>query len=290
MAFQNRLLSTLPTRTPDVEIIFHGQLLMRSDGTSCEVAINPLALNHQLTIEARTRVANQPDVIEMRHLGLLNFRNPEGMTIEVRPTEGTVPLAWNCISETAPDTNSGLTTALSSEQDFRWILNLEGNLFHNSTLSCPLFQNRQHVIRLQHGEYFFRTGVRAPAGLKYTRRPPPQNPPEFRRIGAIARASVFLNPSESIVIAWNDGTGERELPLGSVPNGFHEIYVEHTPLFLDPNVAIGHDELAEYYKVLDVPQASRFTFTTVRENPSPFDKGTPTIPCQIVRLDEPGPN
>lgn len=284
MPFQERRLSTLPTRTPDVEIIFHGQLLMQSDGTGCEIAVNPLALNHVLSIEARTRVPGQPDVIHMRHWGPLHFRQPEGMTIQINPQSDT-RAAWKCVGETSPNHQTGVG---APPDDFRWILNLEGALFHNTNVVCPLFNNRQHVIRLLDGEYFFRTGLRAPAGLRFVRKLAGQNPADFRRIGAIARVSAFLNPTQTLVLTWHDGTQEQVLPLDKPPqNGVHEVYIENTPLFIDPAVAIGHDELAEYYKVLDVPPAQRFTFTTIRETIGAFDRGTPTIPCQVIRLDEP---
>src|SRR5215204_3898802 len=96
MPFKTRPLTDIPTRPPDVEIIFHGQLLLRSeDGVSCEVGINPIAANHVLTVEARTKTAGQPDVIHMRHVGPLHFRLP-GMTIEVtEPAD--FPAAWKCV-------------------------------------------------------------------------------------------------------------------------------------------------------------------------------------------------
>lgn len=286
MAFQPRLLSTVPGRPPDVDIIFHGQLLLRSrDGVNCEVGVNPLALNHQLSIWSVTKVPGQPDVVNMRHNGPLNFRGVEGMTIGVTGEIDT-RAAWKCVSNDAVDPVQG---GGAPPQDFRWILNLEGSLFHNSLLQCPLF-GTQNSIKLTNGEYFFRTGVRSGSNLKYVRRRAAANPTDFRRIGAVARASVFLNQTQSLVMTWRDATAEQTLALGKPPtNGIHEIYVENTPLFIPETSAIGHDELVEYYKVLPgVNQADRFTLHSERENPGPFDKGTPTIPCQVIRLDEPG--
>ena len=295
MAFQDRLLSTIPTRPADVEIIFHGQLLLRStDGRSCDVAINPIAANHFLTIEARTKIAGQPDVINMRQVGQLNFRSPEGMTIEVNPPADTLA-SWKCVSATAINPESGAVGPSGGggpqAEDFRWVMNLEGGLFHNANLRCSVFENRQHVIRLQQGEFFFRSGNRARPGLRYERRQNGQNPANFRGLGAIARVSAFLGQTQTVIMRWNDATGPQVLTLEKPPQGgIHEIYVENTPLFIDPATALGHDELAEYYKVLpDVAQNAKFTFRSFQEpQPGPgFDAGTPTIPCQVVRLDEP---
>lgn len=284
MAFQRRLLNTLPTRTPDVEIIFHGQILLRSDGTSCEAAINPLAINHQLSIHVRTKISGQADLIHMRHHGPLNFRNP-GMTIELDPPSDTLA-AWRCVAETAINyQNDNVTPA----EDFRWVLNMEGDQFHNTRLNCNAF-GTQHVVRLESGEYFFRTGARAPLGLKYVRKLGGQNPTDFRRIGAIARASLFMNATQTLNVRWNDGLAEQLLPLDKPrANAIHEVYIEHTPLFLRPGSILGHDELVEYYKILPgVAASGRFTFQSAQEPSGLPDAGTPTIPCQVMRLDEPG--
>jgi hypothetical protein len=284
MAFQRRPLNTIPTQTPDVDIIFHGQLLLRSDGASCEVAVNPIALSHQLSIEIRTKIPNQSDVIHMRHHGPLNFRQP-GMTIAVDPVQSP-RIAWKCVADTTINYQHDTVTPAD---DFRWILNMEGDQFHNSALTCSAF-GTQHVIRLENGEYFFRTGVRAPAGLKYVRELGGQNPTPFRRIGAIARASLFLQSTQTLNVRWNDGFNEQLLALDKpVTNSTHEIYIENTPLFIPRHIQLGHDELLEYYKVFPgVAGNARFTFESVDEGGGGFDKGTPTIPCQVMRLDEPG--
>jgi hypothetical protein len=288
MPFRTKALSEVPAAVPDVDIIFHGQLLLRpsADEKSCEVAVNPVAVKHILSIEARTKIPNQPDVIEMQHHGPLNFREPEGVTIEVEQAADPA-FVFKCVGDGAPDYRTG-EGAVS--EDFRWVLNLEGDQFHNTALTCPIFTNRQNVINLKNGQYFFRTGIRSGQDLTYVRRLLGENPTDFKRIGAIARASVFLNPTQVVVMRWFDGTSERALNLRKVSGASHEIYIQNTPLFLPDSEAIGHDELAEYYKILPTVGADhRFTFHTVRQGGT-RDKGTPTIPCQVVRLDGPGGN
>ncbi len=284
MAFQRRLLDTIPDQTPDVDIIFHGQLLLRSDGTSCEVAVNPIALNHHLSIEVRTKIPHQSDVIHMRHFGSLNFRQP-GMTIAVDPPQSP-RIVWKCVADTTINYQHDIHTPVD---DFRWILNMEGDQFHNSPLTSNVF-GTQHVIKLENGEYFFRTGVRAPAGLKYVRELGGQNPTDFRGIGAIARASLFLQASQTLTVGWNDGLNERLLSLDKPAlHSTHEIYIENTPLFLRRSDQLGHDELLEYYKIFPgVNSTAQFTFESEDEGDGNFDKGTPTIPCQVMRLDGQG--
>ncbi len=287
MAFKTRLLTDIPQRTPDVEIIFNGQLLLRSeDGVSCEVGINPLAANHVLTVEARTKTANQPDVIHMRQVGPLNFRLP-GMTIEV--TQPDFSAAWKCVGPGAIDHRTGTAGTAAPVEDFRWILDLESDLFHDKKLRPSVF-GTQHVIKLQGGEYFFRTGVRASDRLKYVRTNAGinPNPIELKQIGAIARASVFLAQGQVLFVRWNDGTRERALPLPKPPaNSIHEIYVQNTPLFLDPDDVVGHDELGEFYNVIpEIAPAARFALRPVKVVVG-SDAGTPTIPCQVMTLDRP---
>ena len=92
MPFQTKRFDELPRgvkpNEADVQIIFDGQLMMRSDGQGCDVAVNPIATGHVLSIEARIKRDRETDRIAMRHLGPLNFRlstdgQPEGILIEV---------------------------------------------------------------------------------------------------------------------------------------------------------------------------------------------------------------
>jgi len=290
MPFQTRQLSTLPTRTPDVEIIFHGQLFLRSeDGRICEVGVNPIATDHELLIEVRTKTpGGRPDQINMRHVGPLDFRSPEGMSIELVPPADTLA-AWKCVTTDAIDRHTGDG---STNDDFRWMLNLEGNLFHNKDLH-PVVFGTQNTIKLHQGEYFFRTGVRAPDRLRYERRGGGLGNEDFKRIGAIARASLFLVQNQSLVIRWTEGTEPRTLTLTkSSDNTTYEVYIENTPKFVvvpNPSDLSAFEELVHFYKVIptaEVSPAAKFTLKPV-DVPA-GQTGSPTIPCQVMTLDGPG--
>lgn len=316
MPFRPIDITQVPGGTPDVQIFFHGQLLLRSeDGATCEVAVNPLAVNHVLTIEARTRVSGRPDTIMMRHVGPLNFRQREGMLIEVVPAVGA-PAAFNCRTFDPINYESG--EAPPRDDDFRWILNLEGPRFHRRELNVPIF-NSHHVIRLRNGEYFFRTAGRAPTLLSHKRRGGELEEVTFRRIGTIASASVFLAENQSVVMTWQSSTqeGDHVVTLTKAANTTHEIYINNAPLYIDPPVQGPNeqelpqfDELTEYYKVIpgigSILTDERFRLVPVlapRPNldaapdSGPADssesrlddgeKGSPSIPCQVMRLDGP---
>jgi hypothetical protein len=299
MPFRPRDLATVSTDLPDVEIFFHGQLLLRSeDEVTCEVAVNPLATNHILTVEARTKIVGRPDpIIRMRHVGPLNFRQGEGMLIEVSPAVGS-PAAFNCRTFNPINYVSGEVPPRND--DFRWILNLEGPQFHRRELNVPIFTSH-HIIRLRNGEYFFRTARRADARLSHKRRGGEMDEVTFRRIGTIASASVFLAPNQSVVLRWRSPAkdGDHVVTLTKAGNTTHEIFINNAPLFIDPPVQgedeqefPQFDELIECYKVIpgigSILTDERFRLVPVlAPRPREDEAGSPDIPCQVMRLDGP---
>ena len=279
---------TLPlSDQPDVRIFFHGQLLMRAegDGSSCEVGVNPLATDHVLSVEVRTKQVGKPDLINLRLFGPFNFRQP-GMTIAVSSPAGPVG-AYKCVGSTAPDPVTG-TGGL--EEDFRWILNLESNLFHGKPLNSSVF-NSQHTIKLQDAQYYFETANRADARLEFERTGGGKDPLTLRRIGAIARASVFLAGTQSLLVKWNDGSGkEHILPLQKATDITYEIYIENTPLFVEADLQHPEqfEELVHYYRVIpSVASNERFSLTPKPAGTATGQEGSPTIPCQVMQLDGP---
>jgi hypothetical protein len=308
MSFQEMPLEEVPHGTPDVQIFFHGQLLLRSpeeQGQTCVVAVNPLALNHVFTIEARTKVPGRPDTIRMRHVGPLLLRHEgdgliEGMSITVLGTEDdpVTPAAFKCVKKGEPiDYTSGASNP--PDEDFRWILNLEGPQFHERSLKAPIF-NSHHTVKLQGGQYFFRTAVRAPAAMGHRRKGGGKSPVTFRRIGVIASASVFLTGDQSVTLAWQATTkeGDFTLTLHREENTTHEIYINNAPLYLDrppspDDPSSGElplfDELPDYYKLIrNVAEEDRFQLIPTILVDTRGDEGSPDIPCQVQRLDGPG--
>lgn len=295
MPFQEKPLDDVPSGTPDVQIFFHGQLLLRSeDGMTCKVAVNPLAIHHVLTIEARTKTPGRPDTIRMRHAGPLLFRQREGMLIEV-VGKGATPAAFKCIKVGTPiDYTSGANDP--PDADFRWILNLEGPQLHARILTAPIFDSH-HIIRLQGGTYFFRTVTRADARVEHKRRDGGKDPVTFRRIGIIASASVFLDEGQSVKVRWQSFTreGSHTLTLQKAADTTHEIFVNNAPLFLDQPTQGEHpefDELPEYYKIISdvpaIPPGTRFQLVpnvTATFGLETLEAGSPDIPCQVQRLD-----
>jgi hypothetical protein len=292
MPFQEKPLNDCPPGTPDVRLLFHGQLILRSDGHGCDVAVNPVATDHVLSIEVRIKKEGKTDRIRMRHLGPLNFREPEGLLIEVAgPGPAVASAAFKLVGNEPIDYEN---PASAAEDDFRWILNVEGPLFHNAVLNSPVFGAfaGQNVIRLRGGEYYFKTAAMASPRYQYRRRGGNKPDVVIGAIGCIASASVFLPENKSLVMKWQDDTreGDRTLSLGKAEDTTYEVYIENTPLCLDrPREAQLPlmDEFKEYYKVLDVPVGDRFS--VVPELRPALQEGTPEVPCQVVTQDGPGP-
>lgn len=299
MTFTPKLLSQVPVTPPDVQIFFHGQLLLRSeDGASCEVAVNSIATNHVLTIETRTKTPGRVDLVNMRHVGPLNFRESEGLLIEVKTPVGS-PKAWKCLTLDSINYESGEAPPNNPpDEDFRWILNLEGVHFHEKDLDPPIFKS-QNVIRLKGGEFFFQTAARTNRDFLFRRTDGGKSPKDFRRIGAIAKASVFLDRNQSIVLSWQDGTREQDrvLTLTKSDNCTYEIYIDNSPLFQETPIPADLpkcEELIEYYKVIpEIPPTvptmppQRFKLTPTPDDPLPGagQAGSPSIPCQVLVLD-----
>lgn len=301
MTFQSTLLTApMPGVEPDVKIFFHGLLLLRSeDRMTCEVGVHPTATNHVLSIEARTKTPNQPDVIHMRHYGPLGFRQP-GMTIEVIEAV-PAPAALAFITATEIDYEHG---TLAPPEDFRWIINLEGGLFHGDELNSLVFAS-QHTIKLQGGVYYFYTALRTGDGLRFERTEGGKSPKTLRKIGCVVGARVFLQDNQAIEMRWHDGQEERLLRLSKPQqlNVSHEIYIENSPLYEEPTNSTArarHSELTEYYKIFpNIPEAARFKLEPVREvapGVLPADagslkygsqRGSPSIPCQPIILNGP---
>ncbi len=286
---------------PDVQIFFHGQLILRSpDGQGCDVAVNPIAADHVLSIEARIKPvmrdpaevreedqeeAQKTDLVRMRYLGPLNFRDSEAVSIEVDPgPTPVVPAAFKLVGN-APINYQDAASA--RKDDFRWILNVEGPLFHERPLNFPGFAS-QNVIRLRQGEYYFKTAAHPNDRLQYVRSGGGQPNVTFDTIGSVASASVFLSQHQALIMKWRDGTRDedRELVLEKSDDVRYEIYIENTPLFLDTPAETDlprMDEFIHYYKILDVPEAERFS--VVPKMRAGTGLGTPDVPCQVLTQD-----
>lgn len=281
----------MPNAAPDVRIYFHGLLILRSeDGATCEVGVHPSATNHSLSIEVRTRRPQKPDVIHMRHFGNLHGRGP-GMTMEVSSFAGT-PVAYKHTPATPPDFDTGQGV----DTDFRWVMNLEGALFHERQLDSDVFRTQHHIL-LRGGEYFFHTADRT-SGLPIVREGGGKPERPLASIASIVGANLYLHEGQCFVVRWNDGRKEQTLPLEKPAAGIvHEVYVENSPLFEEQSAPQRHSELRAYYQIIKGHGSAEFNLRMdgevepancdVSAAPAKFSPrdGSARIPCQSITLD-----
>ena len=105
-------------------------------------------------------------------------------------------------------------------------------------------------------------------------------------------ANIYLNEGEVLVMNWRELGLSRTLSLTKPkPNAAgttYEVYIINDPLYEDEEEPKGHDELAQYYKVLpSVSTDDRFKMEVEFIQPVASDKGTSKSPCMPVVVGGP---
>jgi hypothetical protein len=297
--------TTLPQR-PTIKIFFHGLLILRASGdrSSCAVDIHQSAHPpHTFSVEVRTKSPGRPDIITMRHFGRFDGQHP-GLTIRgPRPGVGLV-------SKYQPTAGFDPTSATGGdESDFRWIINLEGSLFHRAPLSVVEGRTRPGVL-LTDGDFCFHAAARLVRPIAITRNGTTTS--QIAAMASIIGASLHLEDGTEAVLSWRAAGGaswDYPLEKPTAPDVTYEIYIDNSPLF-EPQTGGGgasHSEMPEYYGVIrdehgrDIPPEQQFdlaflpTTATTGGDAGPFvpPRGStkfdlrccPRIPCQSVVLE-----
>jgi hypothetical protein len=304
----------LPPNSP-VKIFFHGLLILRAssekDFCLVETLRNVTNPTHTLSVEVRTKAPNKPDVIHMRHFGPLGALDPQdpqgpGLKIEVL---GTTPPAQ--VFKHQP---SGCDPVLGTGQatDFRWILDLQ-KLHSSQTLSVDPARTRP-FISIMNGIYHFHTADRKTGGVELMQGG--QRKTTWVAMASIVGADISIPNDGKLVMNWNDGQSGHELKLDRPTGGVsHEIYIDNSPLYLNPAQGVRHGELEKYYEVItpQIPESERFSLNfltdtnpvegqadktdtdTMKGRTGGFDltegsakydsRMTPRIPCQPIVLE-----
>jgi hypothetical protein len=108
---------------------------------------------------------------------------------------------------------------------------------------------------------------------------------KIRPFARIIGANIYLKDENDILmLEWLEMGLPRALTLKKPPAGMsYEIYIINDPLYDDPEEAKGHDELAEYYKVLkpSMSDSERLKLEVKYEDPA---RGSAKAPCMPVLL------
>ena len=118
--------STFPQRAPDVQVFFHGLLMLipNADGT-CQVGVHRLTIDHQLSVGVRIRGTEAPDPPLLRLSGPLDS---SGLKIRVFPETQIGVKKFekdqNALDQSAPliapENPNG-----NDPRDFRWCVDLK---------------------------------------------------------------------------------------------------------------------------------------------------------------------
>jgi hypothetical protein len=264
---------------PDIKIFFQGLLILRASDDSKRCVVETLlrpTFSHTLSIEVRAKRAMEPDVIIMRDFGHLQ---PPGLVID-----GGYDEASSVVHKYQPSSFNNPASD-GAPEDFRWIVNLEGSLFHGHPLTVNTNATRPGIT-IKNGIYYFHTAARKTGPI--TRTGGGEVDQELTAIASIAAASLSLG-SQPAVVTWTRGTSHT-LKLHKVAGTSYEIYIDNSPLFMDPG-SPPHNELHEYYGVLS-GFGDKFDLdfhTTSLVGTGKFDtmRSSPNIPCQAIALETP---
>lgn len=270
---------------PAVKIFLQGQLILEpQDDFTCDIGVNRSATNHKLSLEVRQKMIDEktPDIIILRQLEKLE---PLGVVIDLQPASTAG------VKRFVPDGFARDESAKSDQQDFRWLVDLKSEEFHNAEVAIN-GNDTEPNIKIRDGIFY--TALRTdPSQVTVTRTGGGKDTLNLNRIASVVGVNIYL-PDDSIMfkLSWTqDGERKRRLlPRPSEASGIkcYEIRINNDPPYTDPELDLAtHQELREYYKVVDgvlvddEPTAFE-RFELVFGKPDVPSLGTPTIPCMPV--------
>jgi hypothetical protein len=280
---------------PPIRIFFHGLIVLSSpDGISCVGETHRVpGPPHTLSVEVRVKAPGQPDVILMRHFGNLPGTHP-GLSIRVTNATSQ-PAAYKYVP--SPRFNPINPTGDEQDDDFRWVINLEGSNFHGRPLSVDTHKTRPGIL-IEGGVCYFYTALLRQGSIGVTQGG--ANRPPLQGLAAIIGANLYLDNGSEAVVTCHAAGGDFVLPLGAPGGGVsYEIYIDNSPLFEDASSGHTHSELKEYYGVIQgVPSGEQFNLVfpnlapdlqreggEVRGSLKFNNVGSARIPCQSITLD-----
>jgi hypothetical protein len=271
---------------PAVKILLQGQLILvpEEDGGGCVVGINRCSPGHGFSLEVRQRMVNpdSPDIILMRHLGTLE---PGGLEI------GLDPESEEGVTGFVPKQGFGMEDV----NDFRWLVDLAGSDFHEAKVVINGTGTQPNIL-IKNGLFY--TAVKTDENkLLVKRTGGGKDPVTLRAVAAVIGVNIYLT-NNKLKITWTqDGDPKTHLLL-SKPDAasgikHYEIRINNDPPYVNPNDELAdHEELKEYYKVVDklvkdgedVEVFAKFKLK-FEKKALPPGLGSPSIPCMPIGSD-----
>lgn len=264
-------------RAPDVQMFFHGLLMLLPDigGSQCQIGVHRLSVQHKLSVEVRVKGTEQPDPPLLRLAGSLDS---QGLSIAIDPPTG------NGISKFVGGQGEfDRLDETNAERDFRWSIDLQ-----------KLDPLQPRITIEQSG---ISPGIVIKDGLFYTARRTnpdnvavqltnPGNPvTPLNRVARIIGANIYLDAGERVILKWFGEGKNQTLALPKArPDHPALIYFDNSPSLM-PSDKPDHSEFVEYFKVVtnatDVTRRFDLDFDLVGLNLH----GTDRAPCVSVVVD-----
>jgi hypothetical protein len=263
---------TLPERHPDVQIFFHGLLMLCPDnaGSQCTIGVHRLSIDHKLSVEVREKSPQVPDAPLLRLAGPLDS---QGLSIAVEPQTG------NGVSRFVPTPDPFVRTDPANDpRDFRWSIDLEKldpgqpAMILNQSAISPGITIRDGI--------FVTSQLTDPAKMSVRLSTIGIAPVDLHKVARVIGAHIYLENAQQLVLKWfADGELKTlKLPKSDAGARTYFIYVENSPSLM-PIGKPDHSEFAEYFKV--VTNAVK-NFELDFDPKGPNFHGTDAAPCMSV--------
>jgi hypothetical protein len=268
--------STFPARAPDVQVFFHGLLMLipKADGT-CQVGVHRLTIDHQLSVGVRVRGAEAPDPPLLRLSGPLDST---GLNIRVfPPTQAGVKKFekdQNAFDRSAPLIDGNNPNG-NDPRDFRWCVDLQNQqalpafdidppgISPSVTISDGLF----HAARLTDPSIVRVQLIRA-NGTKE----------DLSRVARIIGANIYLEANQKVVLEWFADGKKQTLDLPKIADDRTAVInIDNSPSLM-PSGKPDHSEFIEYFKVTNVDTPFDVDFDIIGATTA----GTDLAPCMSV--------
>lgn len=267
--------TTFPER-PDVQIFFHGLLMLCPDesGSQCRVGVHRLSVEHKLSVEVRVK-GNEPPDPPLLRLG------------EILDRKG--------LSITIPDSTKGVRKFVTTEgeidrldetndkRDFRWSVDLQ-----KLDPAQPKIELKESGISpsIVINDGLFYTARRTdPAQINVRLIDPPNPATQLNRVARIIGANIYLEDGEQVVLEWFGDGKEQQLILPKT-NGNRTalIYIDNSPSLM-PSGKPEHSEFVEYFKVVGNATNATKRFDLDFDVVGIAGHGTDRAPCMSVVVD-----
>lgn len=265
--------TTFPDRRPDVQIFFHGLLMLCPDdsGGQCRVGVHRLSVDHKLSVEVRVK-GNEPPDPPLLRLGEILDR--EGLSI-------TIPDSTRGVRKFVTTTGElNRLDETNDEKDFRWSLDLQ-----KLDSAQPKIELKESGISpsIVINDGLFYTARRTdPAKINVRLLDPPNPAKPLNRVARIIGANIYLEDGEQVVLEWfGDGEEQKLILPKAQGDRTAVIYIDNSPALM-PSGKPKHSEFVEYFKVVGNATAITRRFDLDFDLVGVAGAGTDRAPCMSV--------